>query len=95
MPAAGGFDAASPEDFRCGDQVHSNGGASPRRLRFPRLYRGKRSKRRLHSNLLMGNDGSVLHHPRKLVPTLYEKLAWANGDARGMRLSSARPGRLE
>ncbi len=24
-----------------------------------------------NSNLLMGDDGSVLHHPRKLVPTLY------------------------
>jgi nitrilase len=27
--------------------------------------------------------GAVLNLHRKLVPTFYEKLIWANGDARG------------
>jgi aliphatic nitrilase len=29
-----------------------------------------------NSNLLIGDDGNVLVHHRKLVPTFYEKLAW-------------------
>ena len=47
-----------------------------------------------NSNLLIGDDGSVLNHHRKLVPTFYEKLVWANGDARGLRVSPTRLGRL-
>ena len=41
-----------------------------------------------NSNLLIGPEGSVLNHHRKLVPTFYEKLIWANGDARGLRAVS-------
>ena len=29
---------------------------------------------------LIGTDGSVLNHHRKIVPTFYEKLTWAAGD---------------
>jgi nitrilase len=47
-----------------------------------------------NSNLLIGDDGSILNHHRKLVPTFYEKLIWANGDARGLRVSPTRLGRL-
>ena len=36
-----------------------------------------------NSNALIGADGSLLNHHRKLVPTWYEKLIWANGDGRG------------
>lgn len=39
-----------------------------------------------NSNILIGNDGSVLNHHRKLVPTYYEKLIWAPGDANGLRV---------
>jgi len=47
-----------------------------------------------NSNLLIGDDGSIINHHRKLVPTFYEKLIWANGDARGLRVTQTRLGRL-
>ena len=47
-----------------------------------------------NSNLLIGPDGSILNHHRKLVPTFYEKLIWANGDARGLRVVQTEIGRL-
>jgi nitrilase len=37
-----------------------------------------------NSNLLIGADGSIINHHRKLVPTFYEKLVWANGDGSGL-----------
>ena len=40
-----------------------------------------------NSNLLIGADGTILNHHRKLVPTFYEKLVWANGDGAGLRVS--------
>jgi nitrilase len=47
-----------------------------------------------NSNLLIGPDGTILNHHRKLVPTFYEKLIWANGDARGLRVVPTDVGRL-
>ncbi len=47
-----------------------------------------------NSNILIGTDGSVLNHHRKLVPTFYEKLIWANGDGRGLRVVETEIGRL-
>lgn len=47
-----------------------------------------------NSNMLIGPDGSVLNLHRKLVPTFYEKLIWANGDARGLRVVPTEIGRL-
>ncbi len=47
-----------------------------------------------NSNVLIGPDGSILNHHRKLVPTFYEKLIWANGDARGLRVSQTAIGRV-
>lgn len=47
-----------------------------------------------NSNLLIGPDGSILNHHRKLVPTFYEKLIWANGDARGLRITPTEIGRI-
>ena len=46
-----------------------------------------------NSNALIGADGALLHH-RKLVPTWYEKLIWANGDARGLRVCDTELGRI-
>jgi hypothetical protein len=43
-----------------------------------------------HTNLLIGDDGSVLNHHRKIVPTFYEKLVWANGDGAGLRACATR-----
>jgi aliphatic nitrilase len=36
------------------------------------------------------DDGAVINHHRKLVPTFYEKLIWANGDGRGLRVVATR-----
>jgi aliphatic nitrilase len=47
-----------------------------------------------NSNLLIGDDGNVLVHHRKLVPTFYEKLAWNPGDAYGLRVAETRIGRI-
>jgi nitrilase len=47
-----------------------------------------------NSNVLIGPDGAILNLHRKLVPTFYEKLIWANGDARGMRVVRTDIGRI-
>lgn len=47
-----------------------------------------------NSNVLIGSDGSLLNHHRKLVPTFYEKLIWANGDARGLKVVETPVGRV-
>jgi nitrilase len=47
-----------------------------------------------NSNVLIGDDGNVLVHHRKLVPTFYEKLAWNPGDACGLRVADTRIGRI-
>lgn len=47
-----------------------------------------------NTNLLIGDDGTVLNHHRKIVPTFYEKLIWANGDGAGLTVSATRIGRI-
>lgn len=47
-----------------------------------------------NSNILIGEDGRILNHHRKLVPTFYEKLVWANGDGAGIRVSVTPLGRV-
>ena len=47
-----------------------------------------------NANLFIGDDGSVLNHHRKLVPTFYEKLTWANGDGSGLRVVDTPAGRV-
>jgi len=47
-----------------------------------------------NSNALIGADGSILNHHRKIVPTFYEKLIWANGDGRGLRVCGTELGRI-
>ena len=47
-----------------------------------------------NSNVLIGDDGSILCHHRKIVPTFYEKLVWAPGDGAGLQVSDTRIGRL-
>jgi nitrilase len=47
-----------------------------------------------NSNILIGSDGAIINHHRKLVPTYFEKLVWANGDGRGLRVVETPLGRL-
>lgn len=47
-----------------------------------------------NANLFIGDDGTILNHHRKLVPTFYEKLVWASGDGAGLRVSDTRIGRI-
>jgi aliphatic nitrilase len=47
-----------------------------------------------NANLLIGDDGSLLNHHRKLMPTFYEKLVWAPGDGDGLRVSDTEIGKL-
>src|SRR6516164_786477 len=47
-----------------------------------------------NSNVLIGADGALLNHHRKLVPTWYEKLIWANGDGSGLRVCDTELGRI-
>src|SRR4051812_48022276 len=47
-----------------------------------------------NSNILIGHDGTVLNHHRKLMPTFYEKLIWAAGDGAGLKVVDTRVGRV-
>lgn len=47
-----------------------------------------------NSNVLIGPDGNIINLHRKLVPTFFEKLVWANGDARGLRVVPSAVGRI-
>lgn len=40
-----------------------------------------------NSNLIIGQDGEVLVHHRKLMPTFFEKLTWSPGDGHGLRVA--------
>jgi len=47
-----------------------------------------------NSNVLIGSDGSILNHHRKLVPTYVEKLVFTNGDGAGLRVDDTELGRI-
>ncbi len=47
-----------------------------------------------NANALIGDDGAVLCHHRKIMPTFYEKLVWAQGDGGGLRVCDTRLGRI-
>jgi len=42
------------------------------------------------TNMLIVDDGSLLNVHRKLVPTYWKKLTWANGDGSGLRVVNTR-----
>lgn len=43
--------------------------------------------------IIIGHDGAILNHHRKLVPTFYEKLTWASGDGVGLKVVETPVGR--
>lgn len=47
-----------------------------------------------NSNLLIGPDGRIINHHRKIVPTYYEKLVWTPGDGQGLRVEETPVGRV-
>jgi predicted amidohydrolase len=47
-----------------------------------------------NTNLIIGEDGEVLVHHRKLMPTFYEKLTWSPGDGHGLRVAETKYGRI-
>ncbi len=47
-----------------------------------------------NANLIIGSDGAILVHHRKLMPTFYEKLTWAPGDGHGLRVAETRLGKI-
>jgi len=47
-----------------------------------------------NSVVVIGADGTVLNHHRKLMPTNPERMVWGQGDARGLRVVETPAGRL-
>lgn len=47
-----------------------------------------------NSNILIGPDGAVINHHRKIVPTYYEKLIWTPGDGHGLTVAETQAGRV-
>lgn len=47
-----------------------------------------------NSNVIIGADGSILNHRRKLVPTYFEKLVWASGDGAGLKTAQTDIGNI-
>jgi aliphatic nitrilase len=47
-----------------------------------------------NSNVLISEDGAILNHHRKIVPTFYEKMTWSPGDGAGLRVCDTQCGRL-
>lgn len=47
-----------------------------------------------NSNVLISDEGTVLNHHRKIVPTFYEKLVWAPGDGAGLVVNPTRLGQV-
>lgn len=47
-----------------------------------------------NSNAIFDDAGRLINHRRKLVPTFYEKLVWAPGDAEGLDVTETRLGKI-
>ncbi|GAB1201093.1 hypothetical protein APSETT444_010480 [Aspergillus pseudonomiae] len=47
-----------------------------------------------NSNMIIGSQGNVLVHHRKLVPTFFEKLTWSPGDGYGLRVAETEFGKI-
>lgn len=47
-----------------------------------------------NTNLIIGDDGEILVHHRKLMPTFFEKLTWSLGDGHGLRVAETKHGNI-
>jgi nitrilase len=47
-----------------------------------------------NSNIIIGSDGEILVHHRKLMPTFFEKLTWSPGDGNGLRVAKTHFGKI-
>ncbi|KAG9959288.1 nitrilase, partial [Aureobasidium melanogenum] len=47
-----------------------------------------------NSNVLIGSNGEILNHHRKLQPTFFEKLTWSPGDGHGLKVSETQYGKI-
>ena len=47
-----------------------------------------------NSNIVIGDDGEILVHHRKLMPTFFEKLTWSPGDGHGLRVAQTSFGKI-
>ena len=47
-----------------------------------------------NSNLIIGEDGNILVHHRKLMSTFFEKLNWSPGDGHGLRVANTKYGKI-
>jgi nitrilase len=47
-----------------------------------------------NSNIIIGSDGEILVHHRKLMPTFFEKLTWSPDDGYGLRVANTRFGKI-
>ncbi|THW04045.1 carbon-nitrogen hydrolase, partial [Aureobasidium pullulans] len=47
-----------------------------------------------NSNVLIGSNGDILNHHRKLQPTFFEKLTWSPGDGYGLKVVDTEFGKI-
>ncbi|CZS89385.1 related to aliphatic nitrilase [Rhynchosporium agropyri] len=47
-----------------------------------------------NSNVIVGSDGEIMVHHRKLMPTFFEKLTWSPGDGYGLRVAETPFGKI-
>lgn len=47
-----------------------------------------------NANVLIDEEGRIVNHHRKMVPTFWEKLVWSNGDGAGLRVCETALGRI-
>lgn len=47
-----------------------------------------------NSNVLIGSNGDILNHHRKLQPTFFEKLTWSAGDGNGLKVVDTEFGKI-
>lgn len=59
-----------------------------------RVERGRGRGTLYNSLLLIGSDGALLNHHRKLMPTYTERLVWGAGDVEGLRAVDTAAGRV-